>query len=374
MADTPPSARSDHAFPALDMLRGAAASLVLVFHVIVVGDWQDFPSTGPLRIFRNGWIGVDLFLVISGFVISRTALAEHARQGLGFRRGFVRHRIARIVPLYLLTGLVYLFVTRPALLSDDALWPRVVSYLFFVQNLHHGWHGAINGPSWSVALEMQFYLLVLCITPWLARARLVPALAGVLALAAVYRLLSTLALPPGQSTVQQQFAYLTQLPGVLDMFMLGGALAVVLHHGAKAPPRLLRPGWLQCLGWALAATLLLLLADRLFLRYSYWEQRAMLVLWRPLLGLGLCALVASALTLPGAQARWLAPARYLGTISYGLYLWHFSVLLSLTTGPAPASGPRLLVLVGMGTFLLAALSWHWLEQPSIRRARAGSTG
>lgn len=362
-------------FPAIDLLRGVAASSVLLFHVIVLSEWDSFPHHGVLGLFRNGWVGVDLFLVISGFVIALTALKGYQREGLGFRAAFARHRLARIVPLYLLTGLAYLFIAKPALLAEPAplLWARIASFVLFLQNLQHTWHGAINGPSWSVALEMQFYVVVLFCAPYLARARVMPTLVAAVLIGSGYRLVTTLALEPGASSIQQQFVYLTQLPGVIDLFMLGMALALVVHRSEEPAARWLQAGWRPCALWSACAAALLTLAHLLFERYGYWNNRAMLVAWRPLLGLGLCALVAAAITWPLPHARWLAPLRYLGTISYGIYLWHFPVLIALTNSAPPWSGPTLLAWVSVGTLLLASLSWHWLERPNIRRAQSIGT-
>lgn len=356
-------------FPAIDVLRGIAALMVIVFHVITVGRWDSFPTQGMWRIFRNGWIGVDLFFVISGFVITLAALDGYDRHGQEFRKPFAVRRLARIVPLYLLSGLVFLFVTRPTLLDAPApeLLAYVASYVLFFQNLHPSLHGVINGPSWSVALEMQFYLLMLWITPWLAHSRALPALVGALLLGALYRLTTTWLVPYGQAPVTEQFAYLMQLPGVIDQFALGMLLALAIRRRRGLLARALRPTWSNCAGWAAAATLLLLLADWLLAAFGYWEQPAMLVAWRPLLTLGLFALVACAISLPAARAKWLAPWRYDGTISYGLYLWHFPVLIAITSRGSAPSGPVLLAQVLVGTILLAVLSWHLLENPNIQR-------
>jgi len=61
-------------FPAVDVLRGIAALLVLGYHVVEIGKWASFPVTGPALLVRVGWIGVDMFFVISGFVIGLSTL------------------------------------------------------------------------------------------------------------------------------------------------------------------------------------------------------------------------------------------------------------------------------------------------------------
>jgi peptidoglycan/LPS O-acetylase OafA/YrhL len=140
-------------FPNINLLRAFAALLVLVYHVIELGPWPDFPSSGPLLTFRAGWVGVDLFFVISGFVIGLSAIRLYRDGDSDYRRTFMRRRLARIVPLYLVTCVAFLILVQPAVLSLP--WPKLLvqfaSHLLFLHNLHPALHGAINGPNWSVA-------------------------------------------------------------------------------------------------------------------------------------------------------------------------------------------------------------------------------
>jgi peptidoglycan/LPS O-acetylase OafA/YrhL len=363
-------------YPAIDALRALAALMVLIFHVIVLGRWDDFPAQGVGAVLRNGWVGVDLFFLISGFVISLAALHGHDVSGKAFRGPFVRRRLARIVPLYFLSGMVFLFCTKPELLDVPVSeWgARVASFLLFVQNLHPHWHGAINGPSWSVALEMQYYLMVLCITPWLARVRGEGMVVAALLLAAGYRLATTLVLVPGSAQISEQFVFLSQLPGVIDEFALGMLLALAVRRGQGRLARALLPSWRNFFAWAAAAVVLLAAAASLFQRFGYWDSRTMLVAWRPLLSMGLCALLASAIAYPKPQSGWLAPARYAGTVSYGLYLWHFPVLVALTMRAPGISGAVLLLWTLAATTLLAIFSWHFIEKPLIERHKGQPNG
>lgn len=367
----PPAASARVTFAAIDVLRAAAALMVLVFHVIILGKWEAFSPYGAWIVLRNGWVGVDLFFIISGFVISLAALQGYETHGPAFRRTFARHRLARIVPLYLLSGMVYLFCTQPELLaaSPQQWGVRIAAFALFVQNLHPDWHGSINGPSWSVALEMQFYLLMLCVAPWLARTRAAWVVAVAVILAASYRLVSTLVLVPGDAVIHTQFIYLSQLPGVVDEFALGMVLAVAVRRRQGRLARALAPSWFNFFAWTAVAAALLSVAGMLFARWGYWESRAMLVLWRPLLSLGLCALVACAIAFPRPGTAWLAPARYLGTVSYGLYLWHYPVLLTLTLRAPSITGASLLLWTLCGTLLLSVFSWHLIEKPCIDRLR-----
>jgi peptidoglycan/LPS O-acetylase OafA/YrhL len=112
-------------------------------------------------------MGVDLFFVISGFVITLSAFSILEKNNLKkYRILFLKKRIARIVPLHYLTILVFLTFVMPAFLFER-FWLNLFSHLSFVHNLVPSLHGGINGPNWTIATEMQFYALILLLAPWL---------------------------------------------------------------------------------------------------------------------------------------------------------------------------------------------------------------
>ena len=107
----------------IQWLRGIAAMLVVCNHcLLLLNKYSGVPDDAAHQLSVNialaGAFGVDLFFVISGFVIGLSALQGHARDGLAFRRPFARRRIARIVPLYALTALVFLLLVDPTLLGE----------------------------------------------------------------------------------------------------------------------------------------------------------------------------------------------------------------------------------------------------------------
>jgi peptidoglycan/LPS O-acetylase OafA/YrhL len=368
--------KAPRVFPGIDLLRALAALLVLGYHIVELGQWTAVANEGFGYVIRRGWVGVDLFLTISGFVIALSALDGVQKLGDGFRRPFAIRRLARIVPLYLLTCAAFVLLVMPHLLLLPAgtIAVHVASHLLFVHNLHPSTHGSINGPTWSVALEMQFYLFILLVGPWLARARPLRFLLAALAVAALWRLGVSILLPPGSVEPIIQFIYQTQLPGVIDQFAFGMALALVVHHGGSPVARWLAPGWRNFAAWLALASLLLLAATELDQAYSFWNARAMVVGWRPLLGAGFAALLAAAMTLPLAGHPVLKPLRYLGDISYGIYLWHMLVLLALMRGIPGLGGWYLAAYATGGTLLLAAMSWHLLEKPNLQKYKGHLAG
>lgn len=360
-------------FPHIDLLRALAALLVVVYHMDALGSLAlrgDVWWTLPLR---YGWVGVDLFLVISGFVITLSAAKAYTLQGVSFRWAFMQRRLRRLVPLYALTCLIFLFLVRPEVLLRpwEQLLPVLASHALFLQNLSHHTHGVINGVTWSLALEMQFYVaLVLSIGLWLRLGAWRSLLVWVL-LAWSWRYGSTWVLTPGVAVPHLQVIYTTQLPGTLDAFGMGMALALWVHQGGGVLPVVLRPKLSNVLFWAALSGVLLSVAVMLLLRQNYWAHAGMVVFWRTLLAMGFGAALAAMLACPLPSGGWMRPWHYLGEISYGIYLWHFLVLLSLLQMTA-LRGQGLLWVLLMGTLALASLSWHLMEKHWVAR-RTGST-
>jgi peptidoglycan/LPS O-acetylase OafA/YrhL len=370
MYNLPPMKPQPAYFPSIDMLRGFAAISVVVYHVIVYWNWQTFPETGPLTWFRVGWFGVDLFFVISGFVIGLSALADIERHGRqGFRKPFWRRRVARIVPLHYLTCLIYVVFISPELLFNK-IWPNALSHLLFVHNLIPGWHGAINGVNWSLGAEMQFYLLMLLVAPWIGSGRVWQIALTLVGITWAWRFGSWYLMDPKDA--DRAFALwrvATQLPGMLDEFAAGLLLARFVRSepgrrfvdAAAARKRLLLPVAGSC-------ALVLWPIFTLYWDYSaFWFFPAMVTFFRTPLAIAWALLLLIACTLNGDfWLRITRPLRYLGTISYGIYLWHLPVVLSLKRINGLSPSNALALTIGLA-IVFAAISWHFFEKPLIER-------
>lgn len=356
------------------MLRGFAALSVVVYHVIELFGWTDFPSTGVLSWFRIGWMGVDLFFVISGFVIGLSAFAEIDKSGAGkFRQPFFARRVARVVPLHYLTMLVFVAFIVPELLFRH-FWENIVTHLLFIHNLHPRSHGALNGSNWSLATEMQFYLLMLFVAPWLRVGKWWVIAAVCISISWAWRFGVALFIIPSPETEPFAFFAATQLPGMLDEFCAGLLLARLVRSEAGA--KLLAGGAGVRLSLFVLAVLTTTLALGVYWRYtSYWDYPWMVTAYRSLMALAFASVVffAVSLSLPGRARKLLSPLFYLGTISYGIYLWHLPVLLSLKRLEGISQGTILFVGLAL-TCLFASVSWHFFEEPLITRFRRKPIG
>jgi peptidoglycan/LPS O-acetylase OafA/YrhL len=148
---------------------------------------------------------------------------------------------------------------------------------------------------------------------------------------------------------------------------MGMALALWAHQGSGVLPVSLRPGLRNTLLWAALSGALLSAAAALLLKQNYWAHTGMVVFWRTLLAVGFGAALAAMLACPLPRGGWMRPWHYLGEISYGIYLWHFLVLLSLLQ-MTTLRGQGLLWVLLAGTLALASLSWHLMEKHWVMRA------
>jgi peptidoglycan/LPS O-acetylase OafA/YrhL len=134
--------------PGLDLLRALAIIVVVIYHAGIMG----FPTAG--RVDRWGWIGVDLFFVLSGYLIGGQLLAPLTRkQPINLKRFFAR-RALRIMPAYFVVLAIYVFLPSWREYPDMYIWWK---FLLSVQNI--GLHGGTAfSHAWSLAVEDQFYL------------------------------------------------------------------------------------------------------------------------------------------------------------------------------------------------------------------------
>ena len=344
--------------PGLDGVRALAVLAVITFH-------EQFAA------FHGGFLGVDVFFVLSGYLITDLLAAQWARHGRLDLRGFWIRRARRLLPalaVVLVTVTVAVAVIEPAQLG--ALRPALLAAVSYSSNwwqaLQHQSYFAGFGPPpplrhlWSLAIEEQFYLvwpliLIAAVrTCQHRRLRAAVALAGAalsaVAMAAFY--------VPGGDPSRVYYGTDTHASALL----IGAALAFAwpLRQLRATPRRQARRAdaaglaGIAVLAWAVG-------------RYSGGDG-ALYPAGLLIAAAGAGGLVVAAAS-PGIVAGLLgwAPLRWVGVRSYGIYLWHWPVIAiaAAVTGPRPP-GAWIRVAETVLAFGLAAASWRWIEEPIMR--------
>lgn len=354
---TTKSASTDRFRPDIEGLRAIAVLLVVASHAEVPG-------------VAGGFVGVDVFFVISGYLITRLLLTEQARTGSISLRDFYSRRFRRLTPAFILMLAAVLlaihFLYSP--MEREQMLSPVLAATFYASNLLYGL-GATSymaAPTkldpvlhtWSLGVEEQFYLawplLLLVLAALAARLRLshTKVLATGLLLTGALSFLLCVGLTPRQ----QPMAFFLPLTRAWE-FGLGALL--VLLESSRQTPRLRHRGasWL-----AFAGLLLIAVPAGLFDgQTSFPGYNAAF----PAVGTALLILA-----LPAASGRQpvrhlltLPVMQWLGRMSYGWYLWHWPLLV--IGRQALGSGDLVLDLgLAAAGLVLAAASFHFVEQPA----------
>ncbi len=346
--------------PVLDGIRGVAIVMVLCVHFIGDSPASTSPGHALVKLANYGIWGVDLFFVLSGFLITGILYDSKARSR--YFRDFYLRRTLRIFPLYY-GVLVALFVVWPLLpvpyppaLAESArhqvwLWLYASNVYLAV---HRAWVLPYVGHFWSLAVEEQFYLVWPMVVLWFGLRSLLRVCVGVSVVA--------LALRIGLAfTGAGAMAQLVLTPCRFDALCIGSALALVLRAVGLA--RVARAGRL-----GLGPLLLGLFATSAWNAAGGPLASLVLPVRGTLIALTFAALLVSALAArtESLVSRVLCsrPMRFLGTRSYGLYVFHGMVaywmaehgalFVALATRVGPLGAMGLEAAVGTGVSVLAA--------------------
>ncbi len=320
--------------PELDGLRAIAIILVIGWHYV---SGLGLTATPIGQAFRLGWSGVDLFFVISGYLIGGILL--DARESANYFRVFYGRRAFRILPLYGLTVAGCLLVFR----VDTSPLPAW-SYAVFGQNVFNAitgnWGSHWLNPTWSLAVEEQFYLTLPLIVRF-APVRALPWLAGA----------GVIAAPILRAACSSHMASYTLMPCRLDCLGMGVLLMFAMRHNAARA---------FLAEWSLPACVVF---GFRYLLVRTPNEQVMDPLWVCLFW---SAVVAFALTHTGKRFSRLlnsTPMQHVGKYSYSIYLFHQPTFILIG---AIAAGPALVIFAALTTFSLARLSWLYLEYPLIQ--------
>ncbi len=360
-------------YPNLDKLRGFAALSVLIFYVIAHTHWNSFPVTWPLVWFRFGWMGVDLFFVISGVVIYNSAYSLRGKFGPTWGREYWKRRLCRIVPLYYFTALCFIIFVVPnfALLPIRTLLWHVGVHLAFIYNWFPATWGSIDGVNWSIGVEMQFYALVFLLLPWLSGRPKWLSFLPLLLVAWAWRAITLRLIHPGPYPL---FIYSAQLPGTIDEFAIGMLFA---RMNIENPDLLKSPSLKKFypLVFVGVASLIGLMLHILISTPHFWHRYTMVVLFRTYIGLSMFGVVFLAVSFPYRLPRFISwPFDYLGEISYGIYLWQLLVILSLKRVTWLTNHVEFLKYSLILTVILASGSYFLFEKLWMDRSKDNTRG
>ena len=341
----------------IESLRAIAALSVLACHITLVyivlaTNSEAFLHPSAIqRLLYAGGFGVSLFFALTGYLIFRPFVKRLAGAVPRISiNTYAINRALRILPLYFVVMAVVLAVENRPL----DMWIR---FFTFTENYWSDTAGQVNGPAWSLAVEIQFYFLLPLLALGIARFARRPLRAAALIVIAlgIASLVARLALVNNPDFVNETWRY--RIVTNFIFFVPGMLLALMESRLRARPLRLSGPLAASDVWFAGGVALWLAVV----LKGYDWD---VLIAPASFLVLGACVLDLR----PGAihallSLRWLA---LLGIASYSLYLWHFPVLELLTNQGA---SPELLPLAALAlptTIAVAAISYRLIEEPFLR--------
>lgn len=337
--------------PEVDGLRAVAVMPVILFHA-------------GFSAFPGGFVGVDIFFVISGYLITSIILADMAAGTFGFGQ-FYERRARRILPaLTVVTAVTLLFAWHILLPAQFESFGESIGTMglflsnhYFQNKVDYFGEAAELQPmlhTWSLSVEEQFYLLFppLLLLMWRLRVRRIWPVLLLLGSGSLWAAQYAL-------TISPEFAFFS-LPTRAFELIAGALLATLGLHGSAARGQVL-------LAQVAAGTGVVLLAISIFWLDKSFAWPGVWTLL-PVGGTVLIIAFASPDTLVGRALSW-RPVVWVGLISYSAYLWHQPLFALTRLSLFEAPGTLALLLMIAATLGLAALTWRYVERPMRDRRR-----
>ncbi|HUN45432.1 MAG TPA: acyltransferase [Stellaceae bacterium] len=345
-------------------LRGIAICGVVWQHLFSLyfkpgsGHYLFGDAGAPYFFLSYGWIGVQLFFLLSGFVLF-LPIAER-RAALATRRDwltFYRRRAQRLLPLYYIAALLCLVLNQDAPVQETKFLLElgaIAGALFTFSP--HGFEPYFNPPLWSLGVEIWFSILFPVIALALRRLGAVRLLALAMALAWISRYLGNVLPAEGPLGVQP---LTIGLPASLEIFIAGMVLAELFAARPRGLPLVRRPALVFLAG-------VLLVAIAVSLQQLSAADLAVPIVFPDILTLGFALIAAALLSMPAGALKALfanRPIQLLGMMCFSLYVWHEPLLRHVFKADmAPLDGLARTLPAYLGLLLtVGALSYRYIE-------------
>ncbi|RAZ84548.1 acyltransferase [Mesorhizobium hawassense] len=329
---------------ALDGLRAVAIGLVVAFHC-------------NRAVAPGGFVGVDIFFALSGFLITSMLWAERASTGtIAFGRFYLRRAI-RLWPALVLSLAAYLAVA-PIVFPHSAAVRNAFLAGLYLSDYSRAFWGVPRvelNHTWSLSVEAHFYLLwpavILLLARFAGRRAFFVLIMAFLA-ATLWRIID---LGLGLDFWRTYYRFDTRMSGLI----LGGAVAVLPWRPTSA--------WAESLGIAGLCAIALSLAT------LQWQTATPLTIGGILVDLASACIVLALAGPAKTVVAWmlsLRPVVYIGRISYSIYLWHYPIIIALRAGPTASLSWWASLIVVAASITIAALSYRFIEKPLISVGRS----
>ena len=345
--------------PELDGMRALAIGAVLVFHTYwIIPRWIRYLPSGTFS-------GVDIFFVLSGFLITELLLEEYASNGRVSFSAFYQRRALRLLPalIFVLAGYaLYVWITR---LSFDGIVQAYAATIFYVANFAeiHSDNLVLKsafGQVWSLSVEEQYYLvffplLMVAIRVFRSLRTVLVILVGILVLAVVWRSHLVANLAPG---VNPYGVLYFRTDARLDALLVGPIAAIAIRCGL-GDNRFIRIGGPLALAYGLS--------------FLWWGDATARWLYRGVfttLEIAWAVVVTWIITAsPRVVTRIFRfrPMQWCGRLSYEIYLWHLPIFFAV--GPRYIQGPWAIPIALGLTLVLSAFTYYVISEPFLKRKR-----
>ncbi len=362
------ASRPSHRVEELDGLRAFAILPVILHHCYPYDGWL----RGLAFIGEGGWIGVDLFFVLSGYLITGILLDTVKRPH--YYRNFIARRTLRIFPLYYLCLALFTVATKLSPASWAALqaWGGVSWFFIYLGNIRAAWVNDLPpvfafAPLWSLQVEEQFYLLYPLVVAVLSIQNLRRFLIGFAIAAPLLRLSLVLFVPNSAE------ACYVLMPCRMDALALGGILAIMVRSPSGIAPFRVQVRFASIIGAAVVVVMFLVALQ--YQRFGTAFLPFMRSIGYSVIDITSAAILSFIVLSPtsklAAVLRW-RPLVYTGQIAYGLYLLHgpaswiarklIALLTTVTVEPHSALS---IPITFAASFIAAGLSWRFFESPML---------